>query len=173
MSAVFTKTTKGQEEMTAKKGGLTPRVRRVLIFVDGKRTVDELRDMLRADDLQHTLGALEEEGYIELLTSISATTKSGAPTPAEVTAQASITAFTPLPEAADPLRLQQSRNFMLNTLKTFVGALGTSSLLDRIESADGHAGLRALYDEWYHAMVMSSQGRREAETLRTKLLQII
>ena len=168
MSAVFIKTQKGQEEMTAKTGGLSPRVRRVLIFIDGKRTIDELRDMLRADDLQNTLGSLEEAGYIELLTSISAK-----PNGSTTGAPASITAFGPLPDGLDPLRLQQSRNFMLNTLKTFVGALGTSSLLDRIESANGHPELRGLYDEWYHAMVMSSQGRREAETLRTKLLQII
>ena len=170
MSAVFIKTEKGQLEMTAKTGGLSPRVRRLLIFVDGKRTVDELREMLRSDDLQHTLGTLEEEGYIELLSNIAA---KGAPASATNTPQTLVTSFGPLPDDSDPLRLQQSRNFMLNTLKTFVGTLGTSSLLDRIESANGHAGLRALYDEWYHSMVMSSQGRREAETLRTKLLQII
>ena len=169
MSGVFIKTQKGQEEMTAKTGGLSPRVRRVLIFIDGKRTIDELRDMLRADDLQNTLGSLEEAGYIELLTSISAKPNASA----TAGTSASITAFGPLPDGLDPLRLQQSRNFMLNTLKTFVGALGMSSLLDRIESANGHPELRTLYDEWYHAIVMSSQGRREAETLRTKLLQII
>ena len=62
---------------------------------------------------------------------------------------------------------------MSNTLKTFVGSLGTSSLLDRIEKADGHADLRRLYDEWYHAITTSRDGRREAEALRTKLLLVI
>ena len=51
--------------------------------------------------------------------------------------------------------------------------MGTTALLDRIENAVGHTGLRAGYDEWYHAIVMSREGRREAEVLRTKLLQII
>ena len=37
MGVVFAKTQKGQEEITTKAGGLTPRQRRVLIFVDGKR----------------------------------------------------------------------------------------------------------------------------------------
>ena len=49
---------------------------------------------------------------------------------------------------------------MVNTLNTFVGSLGASSLLDRIDQAQGHEGLRALFDEWYHAMVMSREGRR-------------
>ena len=30
-------------------------------------TVEDLRGMLQSDDLQHTLGLLEEEGYIELV----------------------------------------------------------------------------------------------------------
>lgn len=166
MAVVFAKTPKGQEEVVAKSGGLTPRQRRVLIMVDGKRSVEELRTMLLADDLQNTLGLLEE---LEL---IAVTSAGGTP----VTAAQSlppITAFSPLPADTDPLRLQMARNFMVNTVNTFVGALGASSLLDRLAKADGHAGLRALYDEWYHAIVSSRDGRREAEALRSKLLQVI
>lgn len=77
MAVVFAKTRKGQEEIEHRGGGLTPRVRRVLIFVDGKRTVDQLRAMLAADDLSHTLGMLEEDAYIEVLaTQDKAPTKS-------------------------------------------------------------------------------------------------
>lgn len=169
MGVVFAKTPKGQDEITSKAGGLTPRVRRVLIFIDGKRTVDELRGMLLSDDLQHTLGRLEEAGYIEVA---GVAEDGGRPRPVPLPLP-SITAFGELPATPDPLRLQQARNFMLNTVKTFVGTLGASSLLDRIERADGHAGLRALYDEWYHTLVMSRDGRREAEALRSKLLQVI
>jgi len=169
MSVVFAKTPKGHDEITSKAGGLTPRVRRVLIFVDGKRTVDELRGMLQSDDLQHTLGMLEEDAYIEVRGTIDADGTAqpvAAPLP-------SITAFRELPAEADPLSLQQARNFMINTLNTFVGSLGASSLLDRIDESEGHAGLRELFDEWYHTMVMSREGKREAENLRSKLLQVI
>ena len=62
---------------------------------------------------------------------------------------------------------------MTNTLNAFVGALGTSALLNRIEAAQSHEALRAQYDEWYHAIVMSREGRREAEALRSKLLTVI
>jgi hypothetical protein len=169
MGIVFAKTPKGQDEVATRSGGLSPRVRRVLIFVDGKRTVDDLRGMLQSDDLQHTLGMLEEEGYIEFFDI------SGVPpaAPAGQTALPSITAFSELPATPDPLRLQQARNFMVNTLNAFVGPLGMTSLLDRLEVANCHADLRALYDEWYHAMVMSRDGKREAEGLRAKLLQVI
>ena len=169
MGVVFAKTQKGQDEIATKAGGLSPRVRRVLIFVDGKRSVDDMRAMLQSDDLQHTLGMLEEEGYIEVGGVIDAAARLK-PAPGPL---ASITAFTDLPSDPDPLRLQQARNFMTNTLNAFCGALGNSSLLDRIEKASNHADLRAMYDEWYHAIVMSREGKREAEVLRGKLLQII
>jgi len=170
MGVVFTKTQKGHEEIATKSGALSPRVRRVLIFVDGKRTVDELRGMLQSDDLQNTLGQLEEDGYIEVA---GLTDAKGKAAPAPAAPLPSITAFGELPATPDPLRLQQARNFMINTLNTFVGSLGASSLIDRLGEAEGHAGLRALYDEWFHAMVMSREGKREAEALRTKLLQVI
>jgi hypothetical protein len=170
MGVVFTKTAKGHEEMTNKSGSLSPRVRRLLIFVDGKRTVEDLRGMLQADDLQHTLGMLEEDGYIEVSGPGSASNESSkkeaAPLP-------SITEFTELPNPPDPIRLQMSRNFMTNTINAFVGALGTSTLLEHIENAANHAELRAVYDEWYHTIVMSREGKREAEALRAKLLKII
>ena len=169
MGVVFAKTQKGHDEITTKAGGLTPRQRRVLIFVDGKRSVDELRGMLQADDLQHTLGMLEEDGYIAVASATTPQGKASAP----AAPLPSVTAFSDLPSSPDPLRLQQARNFMVNTLNTFVGSLGASSLLNRIDEAQGHEGLRALFDEWYHAMVMSREGRREAENLRSKLLQVI
>ncbi len=169
MGVIFAKTLKGQDEITTKSGGLTPRVRRVLIFVDGKRSVDDLRGMLQSDDLQHTLGMLEEDGYIGIAGLQESSGKVG---PAQ-TQLPPVTAFAPLPAEHDPVRLQLARNFMTNTLNAFVGALGTSSLQDRIEQATGHSELRGLYDEWYHAIVMSREGRREAENLRSKLLAVI
>jgi hypothetical protein len=169
MAAVFAKTQKGHDEIATKAGGLTPRVRRVLIFVDGKRSVDELRGMLQSDDLQHTLGMLEEEGYIAVSSVLGPPGTVSAP----ATPLPPVTAFRELPATGDALRLQQARNFMMNTVNAFVGSLGTSSLLDRLESAPGHEGLRALFDEWYHAIVMTREGRREAEGLRAKLLDVL
>lgn len=172
MAVVFSKTRKGQEEIDTRAGGLTPRVRRVLIMVDGHRTVDDLRGMLAADDLTHTLGMLEEDGYIEVQSLTD--DKSGKAKAAPAQPLPSITAFKPIMQQADdPTNLAKARNFMTNTLNAFVGTLGASSLLDRIEAAKGHDGLRTVFDEWYHAIVTSRDGRREAETLRTKLLAVI
>lgn len=170
MAVVFAKTPKGQAEMERRGGGLTPRVRRVLIFVDGKRTVDDLRAVLSADDLTHTLGALEEDGYIAVV----ATQDPAGHTTATAAGQSlpSITAFRDLTET-DAMSLAKARNFMNNTVNVFAGSVGTSTLLDNIQNARSHEQLRALFDDWYYAIVSSRDGRREAEGLRSKLLEVI
>lgn len=170
MDVIFTKTPKGLEAIEQRTGGLTPRVRRVLIFVDGKRSVEDLRGMLQADDLQHTLGMLEENGFIEVARAVQRAGQAPQRNPEPLPA---ITAFRALPAEADPLQFQMARNFMTNTLNAFVGSVGATSLLERIEQATSHGTLRELFDEWFHAIVMSRDGRREAEGLRGKLLAVI
>lgn len=172
MAVIFAKTARGHAEIETRAGGLNPRVRRVLIFVDGKRPVETLREMLHYDDLQHTLGLLEEEGYIEMV-GVAGGAEERKLAAAAVAVSHSSTPFRLHPPGDDPLRLQKARNFMINTLNAFVGSLGTSSLLDRIEAARNQAEMRALFDEWYYAIVSSRDGRREAEHLRGKLLEVI
>lgn len=170
MAVLFAKTTKGHEEIENRSGELTPRVRRLLIFVDGKRSVEDLRGMLIADDLTHTLGMLEELGYIEV---VSLTDSAGNDARLPTTQRLpSITAFRDLAEA-DSMSLAKARNFMNNTINTFVGTVGTSSLLDHIQDARSLTELRAVFDDWYYAIVSSRDGRREAESLRAKLLEVI
>lgn len=168
-AVVFHKTAKGIEEMEKRAYGLSPKVRRLLIMVDGKRSVDTLREMALSDDLTHTLGMLEEDGFIE----VSALQTSAGLAPAPAGALPSITAFKDEPPPDDPMRLQMSRNFMANTLNAFVGALGTSALVERLEGAQSLNELRACYDEWYQSIVTSRDGRRQAEALRAKLLETI
>jgi hypothetical protein len=65
MSETFGKTAKGQDEIKTRVAGLSQRLRQVLIFVDGKRSVEELKGMLKADDINEMLAALAEQGLVE------------------------------------------------------------------------------------------------------------
>lgn len=177
MGVVFAKTAKGQDEITSKSGGLSPRIRRVLIFIDGKRSVSDLHSVLPEEGLNAILDRLQDEGYIVPSGSPGAapaplTTKPSATTSKNGGA-AENTLFTPLPEGGDPIRLQQARNFMLNTIRTFVGMVGTSSLLERIENARDHDALRALFADWEYAIATSGEGRRDAPNLRERLLKVL
>lgn len=169
MGVVFAKTANGQDEIASRSGGLSPRVRRVLILVDGRKTVTELRDLVAADDLTHTLGALEELGLIEVRKAASANgggDESAGPLP-------SITAFRELPADRQPKELEMARNFMLNTLKTFSSIHAPVSLMTSIHGAKTHEELRAHYPAWYRLIVDSRSGRRRAEDLRNDLLKVL
>lgn len=170
MGVVFTKTPKGQEELTARTGGLTPRQRRVLIMVDGKRTVDELREMLQTDDLQHTLGLLEEDGFIEVA---GLKDKKGVVQVAPNEALPAINAFRPIPNPPNKDEMEKARHFIENTLKTFCGPFAHLHIVEAVYAAKSHEELRWQFDPWFNAIVQTREGRRRAEELREMLLRVI
>lgn len=168
MSVVFTKTAKGLEAIEKRTGGLTPRVRRVLIMIDGKRTVENLRDLALADDLSHTLGELEETGFIELLK---------LPGMEHVVADdgglAAVTTFREIPQPHNAKELDMAKNFIINTLKTFCGPATHLSIVEAAFAANSHEELREQFGAWYQAIVETRAGRRRAEDLRAELLKVI
>jgi len=170
MGVIFAKTQKGHDEITSKSGGLTPRERRVLIFVDGKRTVDDLRGMLQADDLQHTLGMLEEEAFIEIAGLKEA---GGTPQPVPAEPLPPISAFRPIPNPPNAKELDMARNYIMNSLKTFCGPFAHLEIVEAAFSAKSHEELRWQFDPWFHAIVQTTQGKRRAEELRSQLLKVI
>ena len=62
---------------------------------------------------------------------------------------------------------------MINTLNVFVGSFAVTALTKRLQDANEHNDLRNLFDEWYEAINTTREGRREADKLRNKLLEII
>lgn len=62
--SVFQKTGKGADELKTRRHGLSPRLRQLLILVDGKRDLGELARMLPGPDLVDQLGQLERGGFV-------------------------------------------------------------------------------------------------------------
>ena len=58
-SVVYTKTAKGIAEIATRTAQLSMTARRVLIMVDGKRTVDELAVLLRPGEIDGVIAQLE------------------------------------------------------------------------------------------------------------------
>lgn len=67
MADIFHKTTLGYEEIVSRAHSLSPRLRRCLILIDGKRTLADLMSLLQGEDLSTLIQTLELEGYIELI----------------------------------------------------------------------------------------------------------
>lgn len=191
MGAVFVKTAKGQAELNLRSGALTPRSRRVLILVDGKRSVADLDALIQSETLRTILGQLEEDGFIEYVEAGKpavaappavarppAKAPAGPATGTAAKAEATLAAatphpFGPLPDPADPRRLRQARQLMSEAIHNFVGTFGTKGLLQQIAGAQSHQDLRALYGDWLHLITLSLESPWEVSDLRDKLIRVI
>lgn len=62
---VYTKTAKGVAEVAARGGALSLAARRILIMVDGKRSVADLAPLARPGEIDGLIATLEAQGYIQ------------------------------------------------------------------------------------------------------------
>jgi hypothetical protein len=65
MQTIFHKTQTGSEEIASRAHGLSARLRRCLILIDGKRTLADLKTVLSSDNVYEMLAELLAEGLIE------------------------------------------------------------------------------------------------------------
>jgi hypothetical protein len=160
---LFDKTDKGREEISTRCHHLAPRMRTLLLLVDGKSTVDQV--------LKKVAGlGLDEAALIELLdqqfiheavttNAISATNQLHADSAAEVSdAPASISTDT---------QLQKLHQFFSATIKSTLGLRGFPLQLkaDRATSLDDFIALR----EPYLAAVLKAAGQEMQRILADRL----
>lgn len=160
MTLIYTKTQKGHDEVVERTGGLTPRVRRLLIFIDGKRTDEQLQAMVGDAAFAESIELLKASGYIEELSGVAAPVAEAVPV---VEAMPAATATAPpatappataaAPSAsADPRVLDLARKLMLNSLSDYTGPLKYRALMQRIRDETTAKGLKQLAEEWYEAV---------------------
>lgn len=129
-SIVYSKTPKGVAEVAARSAQLSMTTRRVLIMVDGKRTVDELAVLLRPGEIDAVITQLENAGLIQrnstthaidvptvagrVLESVAPTTQGGAP------------------DEQNPMTLDEAKRRAVRELTDRLGP-GAESLAIRIE----------------------------------------
>ncbi|WP_300331515.1 hypothetical protein [Accumulibacter sp.] len=161
------KTPKGVEEIERRTQRLSVRARRVLILIDGKRDLAALAELVPGDTLPEICQQLLDEGYIAPVHSPLSAGPETAPEAEEMPAAAS----RPPLSAIEQQRLNMARNFMTNTLATFVGH-AASSLINHVEAAHDLAHLRTLAKPWREAIGLSADGRKQLADLASRLAVI-
>lgn len=63
---IYQKTLRGTNEINHRSNAISARLRRLLIVIDGRKTVGELRQAVPPDDMQEALRQLEALRLIEL-----------------------------------------------------------------------------------------------------------
>jgi hypothetical protein len=151
MPTIFRKTAKGAAEIETRAHRLSPRMRSMLILVDGKRDADDLRQMI-TQQADETLKALAEQGFIEAV----GETMRG-PSAAEAAAAAA-----PPPPPAGPVQdVNVVRKAAIRMLTEILGPTA-DTLAVRMEKVRSMDELKPLLGQ-AAKLILAARGRSAAE----------
>jgi hypothetical protein len=175
MSTLFDKTDKGREEIATRKHHLAPRLRSLLVMIDGKHTAEDLLQKVSGIGLtEQNLNELHEQGFIHAKAETIVTTAGGAPVVAEPVIQAppaatAVANTSVLPEGQS--QFEAIYRFYTETIKSTVGLRGYGLQL-KVEKASSIDEFRQLRQSYLEA-VLKAQGPEMARSLRDRLDQLL
>lgn len=158
---IYVKTPKGIEEINSRSHGLPPRVRQTLILLDGKRDSDEIAQMLPEGESEAVLAKLVDGGFIVPLQQVSE--------PAAVSGKPAARVERPENDAE---RFEMAKNFMRNTVNTFLGGMG-SGLTSQINKCSNFDELRQHFGSWREAIEISNDGSKQLADLENRLAALL
>ena len=183
MSTIFyDKTDKGREEIATRKYQLAPRLRSLLVMIDGKQTVNDLLKKIAGLGLnEQSIQALFEQGLIAesanvaaILSTVtpSAIIKKNIEVPLE---DIKIKATPKLVISDNPedngRRIQVISKFFNETIKSTLGLRGFA-LQMRVERASNMQDFEDLRNVYIEA-VLKAKGKEMARSLRDRLDQLL
>ena len=139
-NTVFSKTDAGREALASRPPALGPRLRSLLIMVDGKRRVEEFNQLLGGDGAVNLLEQLQQQGWID---APRAAAPAPAPTTAAAPSGAAPEAGSTLPPVSDILPLAEARKGVVRFINDQLGPMG-ESLAMKVEGCKNAADLQAL-----------------------------
>jgi len=164
-TSIYDKTAKGREEIATRCYHLAPRLRTLLVMVDGRRAEDELlRNVAGLGLTETSMSELVDQGYIRLTTSYG-TMVEPEPAAAEPVAAA------PQPEPSQADQFRSLYDFYNKTIKANIGLRGFTLQL-KVEKAANVDELRALRRPYLEA-VLKAKGRVIAAQLAEQLDQLM
>ena len=169
MPIIFRKTAKGVAEVESRAHRLPPRLRGMLILVDGKRDSDDL-DRLVAQDAIDTLAALAEQGLIEAVGETLAVAEPAAaygPLAVSTSASTPALARAPAPATRSARELAALRRQVARALKEELGA-STGPLVKRIKDSRSADDLKPLLSQAVK-LVLAARGKTAADAFATRM----
>lgn len=174
----YDKTDKGRDEISSRKYQLSPKLRPLLVMIDGKHSSDELLKRLAAVGLDRShLDELLKAGFIE---QVAITDDTPAPNPqvSNTNSPPTITEA-PKPEQVNPIStvaskaeaVQALRQFFNDSIKAHLGLRGFTMQL-RVERADTLVDFSALGDDFIEALY-KSKGQQLARTVEARMQQLL
>ena len=167
-TSIYDKTAKGREEIATRKYHLAPRLRTLLVLVDGHKPEEEL--LRNVAGLGLTASALQDllaQELIVLTTSYAVMPE----TAAEPASAPALVEATSLPTMSQVQQFQSVYDFYNKTIKSTIGLRGFTLQL-KVEKAGTIDELRDLRDPYLEA-VQKAKGRDVAMQLAQQLDQLL
>lgn len=166
MPTIYRKTAKGQAEIETRAHRLAPRLRSLLIMVDGKRSDADLAQML--PQAAEALATLAEDGFIAEQTRSAASAPAPATTSPASTAPERETPGTAGPGPAAPTgQFEAMRRDLLRALNDRLGPAGERMAI-KLERARDEAEFRALLPSAVE-LVAAVRGRDAAAAFSARI----
>ncbi|MFZ6748019.1 hypothetical protein [Undibacterium sp. Ren11W] len=175
-SIIYDKADKGREEIATRKYQLAPRLRSLLVMIDGKQSEAELLKKVFGLGLneQSLIDLLEQEFIVITSTNVAAPVTPVAPTPANPTSSVNAV-ITPVMPSTTPAeaaaRFQALYNFYNETIKSTLGLRGFT-LQMKVERAGNLQDFNDLRNVYIEA-ILKAKGKEMARSLRDRLDQLL
>jgi len=168
-TAVYDKSDKGREEIATRAHHLAPRLRTLLVLIDGRHNVADLLAKVAGLGLnEQNLAELLEGGFIRDIAAAAAT-PAPAPASAAVAPASAPAAEAVLPEGQN--QFEAIYHFYNETIKNTLGLRGYGLQL-KVEKAGSVEDFRELRRAYLEA-VQKSRGPEMARSLRERLDQLL
>ncbi|MGZ3238145.1 MAG: hypothetical protein ACXWIN_02120 [Burkholderiaceae bacterium] len=182
MHRIFDKTDKGREEIATRKYRLAPRLRTLLLLIDGRQSTGQLLQKIAGLDEQ-SINELMDGGFIQNIDDINdiitvmpieinETETSGAeqedPLPEEATTDEAPSG--PFALAEGETKFQAIHKFYTETIRTTLGLRGYNFQL-KVDQAESIDDLRLLHEP-YIAAVLKARGDAVARDMHLRLEQL-
>jgi hypothetical protein len=170
MATIYRKTAKGHSEIETRAHRLSPRLRSVLIMIDGRRSDDDVRKLIPQHG-DETLRLLGDQGFIEIigitqdLAAPRATNSTVAPQPAAIVAPVAAPAAVP---AAPPRDFEATRSQAVRLFTDMVGPMA-EALAIKMERARSPDELRTLV-QTAQRIIGNARGGKAAADYGTRFL---
>jgi hypothetical protein len=155
-SQIYVKTPKGIEEMNNRSFGLAPDTWKLLAVLSGKRRRSELAEFLPNSDCESLLATLIAGEFIVPLESGSEPARREKFEPPKDEEQ----------------RFEMAKNFMRNSALAFLGSLG-SGFISQADRCQSFEELRQQFQPWREAILLSTDGRKQAAELSMRLAALL
>lgn len=167
MQRIFDKTDKGREEIATRKYRLAPRLRTLLLLIDGKQTTSQLIQKIAGLEEQ-SIDELLNGGFIQDIADQAEIEEASAQDAPDVKPEESSTMPTLL--AAGETKFQVIKRFYTDNIRKTLGLRGYNFQL-KVDEAKSVDDLRALHD-LYIAAVLKLKGDDLARNLHLQLEQL-